>query len=561
VNTVSRFRQMKAAYSGIRWILVLPVWVGLAHGTLAATEDPWTRLEARGAVISGIEIHVADVFDLSDPEENHFVGRTLNALHITSRPESIRPALLFGTGPVRALRIHATERLLRSLPSVRDARIEPRENPDGTVTAVVRVRDAWSLKLRLEYSHSAGQNEWHALAREYNFLGRLKQIMAGYGQTSERTYTRLAYEDPFLMGSRWRGRVEYRDLSDGYFRQAEVSRPFHDVLTPWSAGLSAGMTRSDQTFYENDREVFDLPSRYASVSLFGRLTFWQQGRYAQRAGLEFLAVQRRYSAPVTYLPDILPLPAVEDRRYRGFLADWSLFEDRHITRRNVENLDAVEDFNLGWELDARLGYFPRALGSRQPALYAELAADKGWILDRHAFALGHFQWQHRREAAGRHVHRTEFRMTVYDQRLPWQTLLAEARGAFRQQPDPEDMLYLGGNNGLRGYKNHFRIGTDRWLVTLEDRVITGWRFWGLVEIGFVGYLEAGAIRELATRRWSRTYVAAGGGLRIGNLKSAFGRVISITVATPLVRERGVDGIQLVIGTGEPEDSRPYRGRM
>ena len=115
-------------------------------------------------------------------------------------------------------------------------------------------------------------------------------------------------------------------------------------------------------------------------------------------------------------------------------------------------------------------------------------------------------------------------------------------------PLPEDVSYLGGKDRLRGYMNHFRIGDARWMFTLEDRIFTSFNLLGIFQLGFVAYLDAGGIRELSTGRWSKNYASVGTGLRIGNLKSAFGRVISLTVATPVVRESGVKGIQILLSS-------------
>ena len=56
---------------------------------------PWQALEARRAAIGKVEIEIIDVFDLARPDENTWVGRTANHLHMSTREAVIRRVLLF----------------------------------------------------------------------------------------------------------------------------------------------------------------------------------------------------------------------------------------------------------------------------------------------------------------------------------------------------------------------------------------------------------------------------------------------------------------------------------
>ena len=120
---------------GMRWLRV--TWIlALALATLpsSAGEDPWAASEARGERIGALRIVTSDVFDLRKPDENYWLARAANFLHITTRERIIREALLFKLGDrVDAATIHETERLLRALPWVQDATIEPLPAGPGSV--------------------------------------------------------------------------------------------------------------------------------------------------------------------------------------------------------------------------------------------------------------------------------------------------------------------------------------------------------------------------------------------------------------------------------------------
>jgi hemolysin activation/secretion protein len=522
----------------------------LLTGMVAIAQDAWSALENRKLIISHIDIRILPVFDLQNPKEDHFIARWANFIHVQSKEKTIRPALLFNEGdPANEMQIHASERLLRSLPFIQDAEIIPSENPDGTVTAIVIVQDAWSLKLSLALSHVGGVSEWSATIKEYNFLGFGKQIQIGYQKTIDRTFTDFAYQDPFLFNRRWLFYTEYKKLSDGTALYGMLNHPFYDVHTPWSAGIAANTRSFIQTIYEKSKPVYNMDYDQYSFSLFYHFLVWKQDRAAQRFGLEGRISGYRHRLLTVFQPEVLPLFEDQERRFQGFLGFWEFFQDDYITRRNVNYIGKVEDFNLGWDAQIRLGYYPQSLGSSGNAVYGEGFIAKGIAFDKKSFLLGNILWQNTNEVDTVNHFWSQSNLTFYSQQLPLQTFLLSFQFIHSIHPFPEDVTYLGGSDGLRGYMNHFRNGDQRWMLTLEDRVFTPWNFLGLIELGFVSYLDVGGVRELSTGHWSKTYASIGAGLRIGNLKSSFGRVITLTVATPIVREPGVEKIQIVIGAG------------
>jgi hypothetical protein len=181
---------------GAVWLFLF-LWPVAVAAEGPAGPDPWAALQERCAVISAVEIHVGNVFDLRDPNQDHWVGRVANVIHIRTRKRVIRREPVFKPGEkVNARLIHESERLLRSLEYVRSARIYPRLNPGGTVTAVVVERDAWTLKGGIRFGRAGGQNTWRIRAHEVDFLGLGKQILISRQRDYERTTNQFSYGDP-----------------------------------------------------------------------------------------------------------------------------------------------------------------------------------------------------------------------------------------------------------------------------------------------------------------------------------------------------------------------------
>jgi hypothetical protein len=513
----------------------------------AASGDSWDRYQAEGARIGALSIQVSDVFDTTKPDEDHWLAHAANFVHITTRESVIRRALLFKMGdPVDAATIRETERLLRSLPWVADASIEAVPAGPGSVQAVVKVHDAWSLEASLKFSHAGGQNEWGIRVHEANLFGFGKQIVLAHEQTTERNIDEIGYKDPLLFGTRWTLGASYSSLSDGRGGELKIVRPFYQLSATWSAGVEAKKTSLVETLYQDTDTVYKFPATLTEGVAYGRWLYSYQNRTALRAGLEFKVLQSEYGDLVTYVPGALPPPDLRPRKYRGLLAYWGVSQDRYTTGEDVQSIGHTEDLNLGWDAEVHAGYFGKAFGSLHDAWYLEFTLEKGWRPQKDTLLLlkgeGHGFLQ---STGGQDVLST-LEGTVYNQSLPWQTLAADLRLSAGYNLFPENVLYIGGFDGLRGYPNHFRTGSASWVFSAEDRIVTPWRLWGLVQMGFVAYFDAGAIKA-PNQPWSKTYADVGAGLRIGNLKSSVGRVIVISVAVPLVKEPGVDNYQIVVG--------------
>jgi hypothetical protein len=508
----------------------------------------WEDLEARGTILSGIEIRVVDVFDPRLPDERHWLGRLANWVHVETRHSVVQREILFKAGErVDARLIRQTAVNLRALDFVEDAYILPVEFSDGTVKAFVEVRDAWSLRLGLRFERVGGDNIWRIRLQEMNLLGFGKRLILSYEQGLVRTATTLGYLDPQLFGSHWVLDARYSNLSDGKARSFRAERPFFELHVPWSAGVRESWTESVLTLYFDRFAAFSVPMKDEAVNVFGSWAYAFKDRTAYRIGVAFRVDETNYGRLTTFLPGPLPAPEADDRRYLGPQITWSVAQDLFQDYKNLASISRTEDLNLGWLFRLGLGCYLEALGSDRNAPFGEFTLSKGWGLGRFSVLRLDAWGSGRRPAGSWEDLLGNVSFTAYNQRFPLQTLAANAVVAVTVNPDLEDWLYLGGVEGLRGYPNWFRTGDQRWLVSFEDRVVTPWRLWGMVQIGFVAFADAGAIRSLASGSWSRVYADVGGGLRFGNLKSSFGRVLVLAVVFPLTREPGVSPYEIVVG--------------
>jgi hypothetical protein len=539
-NGSRAWRRVAAVVVGV--FLALAVRAAVAPAT-------WEELEAQGAVIAGIEIRVVDVFDPNEPESRYWFARAANVIHIRTKREVVRRELLFKVGErVDAAKIHDSERALRTkLDAARDAVIEPERIADGKVWALVVFKDAWTLDADLHFGHVGGQSSYTVKAHERNFLGFGKGLLLSHDHTFERDIDTAAYYDPQVLGSLWTLNTNYKRLSDGRSRYLDLQRPFYTVDTPWKVEILGSDLVQTLTLYDLAHQVYAVSDRQRTAKLEAAWAYHRSGSSVFRIGAGFIARRMEYAGAITYRPGVLPPLDVQNHRLEGPELTWELFQSRNRNFTDMASIGRYESFNLGWDVTAALGYYGRFAGSSSGGPFLSVSASKGWLLGDKTLLVDSGLLQGRREDRLWRGGLLSNEFTVYNQSFARQTIAADVRLDLSLRPDPEDWLYLGGEDGLRGYPNHFRAGDRRWIATGEDRIVTPWALWGLLRVGFVGFVDLGAIHTFSAGSWGSPYSDVGFGLRFGNLKSRVSQVIEFTIAFPLVKTPETKGYEIVVG--------------
>jgi hypothetical protein len=513
-------------------------------------EHLWQVLEQDGYKIKDIKITVDGVFDLSDRKENTWYGRTANALHINTHDHVIRDELLIRRGQtVDARRIYESERRLRALPYLRFADIKPAGCIGHSVVVEAHVKDAWSLKFDLNFAHVGGQSSLGASFEDVDFLGTGKTLAVGHQSDVQRSRNQVSYKDPAVWGSRWTFATTYAHLSDGFTRALDLSQPFYEDQAPWSATLHYLDQQQNLNFYENSQVAWRAPDITQDFELGSMwLLGWDgENGYGTRAGVSYINQDIRYGALQQFPPNALARPTLTPRRYVGFAGDFEYFEDHFASFTDLALIGRTEDYNLGWDHKARLGYFSEQLGSRVPAWFYDLTASYGGTPSDMSLLLASGELRGRHQQGREQGGFAQLAFTLYNQSLPRQTLVLHGEAGFGLRADPEDLQYLGGVQGMPGYPNYYLIGDRRWQGHVADRYFSDAYLLNIFRVGFEVYGDFGQIRRPGGAGWSRTLIDGGIALRLGDVRSAYGGVIYVTYAWPLVKLPGATERQFVIG--------------
>lgn len=505
-------------------------------------------LEASGARIGQVIFRNLELFDVGGRDQDSVLFRLGNRLHIKTRDATIANQLLFREGdPYNASAIAESARILRSRRYLRDAFIRPVAYRDNFVDLEVTTQDVWSFNPGLSFGRSGGKNSTGFEVEELNLFGTGSRLGIGFKSDADRDSTTIKFRDPQLGSSWWDLLTEYSDNSDGRLADLSLIRPFYSLDSRWAAGFELRDDLRVDSRYDLGEKIdqYETHARMASVHWGfskGLVDGWAR-RYSFGATVDD---HEFADAPGLVTTSLLP----GNRRlvYPWLAAEW--VQDRFATVRNRDQIDRIEDYSLGWNLRAQLGYASTGFGSDRNAFVLNGSASTGYELtSRQSVLLS-------AEATGR----------MEDGRLANGLLGAEARYYFRQSPrrllfmglsatagsnlDTDTQLLLGGDSGLRGYPLRYQSGTGRWMFTAEQRMFSNWFPFQLFNVGGAVFFDMGESsgRSPLSTEPQGLLKDVGVGLRLGNGRSALGNLVHIDLAFPLDGDSSIRGMQVVVET-------------
>ena len=507
------------------------------------------ELEAAGAVIGTIDIEPRNIFDESDARESNGLYRLANRLHVRTKPATIRAQLLFAGGDrYLGRKLQETERVLRLLPYIYDARIVPVHYADGKVDLKVITKDVWTLSPGISFARSGGTNAFRFDLEEENLFGWGKGIELSHGSNVDRTSTALQYVDRNVFGSRWITSLAYAESSDGFQRAALIAQPFYSLDAPWATKISAmDFNRTVSRYnlgeivdqFNDDQTSYELSGGVSSGLIDGWTKRWTFGmRYDRNVFLP---------TPVTATPaKVLPPDRTLSYPFTGF----DILQDNYKKVGDENQIGRTEDLYFGTEISGEIGYSDGAFGADRNAIMLAAKARSGFDFphQQQLFLIGDFSSRIEQQRARNLI--ADLGAKYYWRWSRDWLLFAGFSGTTTYMLDPDMQLLLGGDNGLRGYPLRFESGTSRALFTVEQRVFTDWYPFRLARVGAAVFADVG-------RTWGNGVIGnsdpgllkdVGFGLRLGNTRSGLGNVLHIDFAFPLNNIAGIQKFQFLVQT-------------
>lgn len=498
------------------------------------------------ARIGNINLEQLNVFNTALEEEDNFLFRFANRVHMTTEPDVINNLLLFRSGEeYEPKKLSESERLLRRQGYLYDAKIDAEINCNGEVDVNVVTRDLWTLLPEISFSRSGGENKSSIGFRESNLLGWGKRLSFSRTTDADRSGYLFVYDDPNILSTRYRGRIEYSDNSDGKRHLLELTYPFYSINTPYSYGLVSYSDQRTESLYQRG-EVY---SEFEQKTDYNRIHFGHSKQlgnsWTQRLSVGYVHEQHSFNKTVNTFS---PLADERQLSYPYVSGHW--FEDHFIKVRNFDSIYRTEDLNLGWNIQSLLGYSNKQISDDDSrAIYSFNARKAHFSGDN---TLWRFQasldgnWNEKQSKVENLFASSQIQ--YYLNTTTKQSWYAKIRLDYAKNLTHDKQLSLGGENGLRGYPLDYQQGDRSFLINLEKRYYWEYDLLQLFKVGGAAFVDIGRawFNDQANTNHDKVLKNAGIGLRLAPSRANAGTVIHLDIAAPLDKSNDVDSIQWLV---------------
>jgi len=509
-------------------------------------DDQQLPKKQAGAKVVSIKLKQLNVFNTELEEENNALFRFANDVHITTEPDVITNILLFNEGDEYEPRLLAeSERLLRRQNYLYDARINAQSDCEGNVAVMVITRDLWTLLPEISFSRSGGENKSSIGFRESNLFGWGKRLSISRTSDAERNGYLFVYDDPNILSSRYRGRLEYSDNDDGKRHLLELTYPFYSIDTPYSYGLLSYSDQRTESLYRRGKIISEYEQKTDFNRIhFGHSKFLGHG-WTQRLSVGYVHEQHRFSEIAA-----TTLPIAEPRELSYPYLSGHFFEDHYIKVRNFDSISRTEDLNLGWNIKGLIGYSNESLSNDDSRYIYTFNINKAHFSGNNTLWRFHTDvegyWNERQSQVENLLASSQIQ--YYLNTSVEQSWYAKIRLDYAKNLTADKQLTLGGESGLRGYPLNYQTGDRSFLINLEKRYYWEYDFLQLFKVGGAAFFDVG-------RAWfnrqdngenGQVLKNVGLGLRLAPSRANAGTVIHLDVAAPLDGAQDVDSLQWLV---------------
>lgn len=513
-----------------------------------APADSAAAGDTASQVIRAVELERRDIFD---PDERGWFARLGNALHIETRPATIRRELLFAPGEAYdSAKAAESERNLRALGIFRRVRIDSVRTDSGLVARVL-TKDGWSTQIDYRFRSAGGQVEFTIGLIEKNLFGTASSAAVRYRKTTDRSTVALAFRRPRLFAGRVGLGAQYEDRSDGRLAVLLLEQPFFALTSPRAFALS-GEDHDERVlrFFDGQRVARDTLSRRFTIARGAAA--WALS--ASERGYVRLGVQaqlRRDDFVVEGAPGSFP------RTVTGAVGPFVVWNRANfLVATGYAGFAREEDVDLGATVRFGVMAAPRVFGYERDGLAPLLTARLG-VRVPFGFAYLEGLAGGLYDASGLDSGSVQVAATTVLQPTRHQVGILHVEGGWVENPLPGSEFDLGLGQGPRAFRSHAFTGDRSIFATAEYRVTVADDFLGMVGLGVAGFADHGGAWYAGSPR--RTGWDAGVGLRLGASRSTDTEALRFDLARRFANDAQRAGWVVTVGKGfvfSPVGKRP-----
>ncbi|MEX1667495.1 hypothetical protein AB4876_01150 [Zhongshania guokunii] len=505
---------------------------------------------------------VKPIFDEENPKENNWLFRLANRLHIPTSRKVIRDDLLFKVDEsIDQNLLDSSERSLNTRRYLNQASVEHVQNPcTGQSEVNVEVRDVWTLKPKLSFSHSGGNSNSNYGFEDSNFLGTGKAVSIMQFSNEQRSGSIIDYHDPNTGAYNSQLRLRYSDNDDGIEKRITLNRPFLDLSTKWTGEVNHDDTTMSESSYVGGEKIANFGHRkIVNSANYGRRidSFSVDGKYANRVILGVSKEEDLFTPSVDSLTSrVLP----EGRSNKSLWFEYQNIHDGYIKTSNVRQINRAEYFNLGNQFRARFGFVTSNLNSNDDGYIIQAENNVGTILNENHMILHNIVFNGHYTDNGLVDSVLESDVSWYWKNISYGQFLTQLSASKGYSLYQDHNIVLDGDTGMRGYPSHYQTGDRKVLFTMEQHFFGEREWFSLFHAGTAVFFDAGRAwgdangSALAETSGNTGWIKdIGIGLRLsptrtGNKEEGAHGVLHMDIVKPLDRSDGISNYQWRLST-------------
>ncbi len=423
-------------------------------------------MEHRGKIIRNISYRRLNAFGttISDPEaslenESQYF---LNKTHLKTREHVIKDYLLFQVNDsLVPLKISESERLIRKLPFIYDARIVVVPVSSTEADILVISKDVYSLGMMTDIH---GYNVGKVTVFDKNIFG--------FGHELEfeipydyRKYNSMGIGVAYKLNNFSRTMIDaelsFKNAFDKKTVAADISRKFLTTYTKYAGGLSLS-----ESYIMEDLDTLDIPEpvEYTNIDFWlGRSYIIDNKNYTRAI------ISGRYiNNNVWKRPEIASNSYYEYQKYNLYLASLSIVSQRFYKANLIYNYGRNEDIPYGGILEMTYGKEYNEFNIRDyigvKAAFGSFLPNTGYFYGKGSIST--FTKDNLTEQGLLNL-RFNYISNLYDMKSYKMRLFGSldyTRGFKRFE---NEYLFIGDEYGMRGFKNDSIFPDQRIYINLE----------------------------------------------------------------------------------------------
>ncbi|WP_114782499.1 BamA/TamA family outer membrane protein [Botryobacter ruber] len=482
-------------------------------------------------IVRRIEIRTLDAFGYSINDTSraprNFAEKAANSLHVKTRQSLIRNILLFEQNePLEPLALIESERLLRQTSYLLDARITINEatTTNDSVDVFVLTKDVFSLGGSASYRLSSRSGR--IAPRELNFLGLGHQVRTSYrfNTPDPRPWDfSAAYAIENISNTYVSADLIYTNENFRKEKSAYLRRDFFSLNTKYAGAL--GLSWKDELFLLPP-EPKDTAARFTNIS-YNRRDAWIGRSFKFKSYNLGYEPRSRTIVALRLIDTEYDTPPTENIQSNTLLlASVGYSIRRYYKDRFLFGFGRTEDIPAGMLLTLTTGVEKGDLRNRRyfatEASFAKYSPNFGYLFGRAGYSS--------------FIHNSNWEQGTLNLETLYFTKLSEwgnwklrnffiGRATLGINRNPEDLLSINNELGLRGFSSDLLRGNKRIVLNYEANLYTPFSLFGfkLATVVFTDFAWLSALNSPSPFK-TKPYSGFGAGFRFRNEYLSFSTI-------------------------------------